>query len=103
MTPEMTKRLRGASLEALDVNHRKQKQRLDLHVLWSLLKKLGYADLAKNDLITVLQDLKDRGYVEFDQKRNEWTGEIRVSQIEIEPKGRDLLERTTNDPAVQLD
>jgi hypothetical protein len=58
MTPEQTKRLRGAILEVLNDNHRAQKPRLDLSVIWAVLQKLGHNDLFKNDLVTVLQDLR---------------------------------------------
>src|SRR4051812_39138493 len=101
MTPEHTKRLRGAILEVLNDNHRAQKARLDLSVIWAVLQKLGHNDLFKNDLVTVLQDLEDRGYVTFDLVREPWSGEIRVSKIEITPKGRDILEGTIQDKAVQ--
>jgi hypothetical protein len=103
MTPEQTKRLRGAILEVLEANHRAQKSRLDLAVLWAMLRKLGHSDLYKNDLVTVLQDLRDRDYIDFQFKREPWAGEIRLWEIEIEPKGRDLLEGTIQDAAVQLD
>lgn len=102
MTPEQTKRLRGAILEVLNDNHRAQKPRLDLSVIWAVLQKLGHTDLFKNDLVTVLQDLEDRGYVTFTLVREPWSGDIRVSKIEITPSGRDVLEGTIDDRSVQL-
>jgi hypothetical protein len=103
MSPEQTKRLRGAILEVLNDNHRAQKPRLDLSVIWAVLQKLGHNDLFKNDLVTVLQDLKGRSYITFDLKREEWSGDIRVSKIEITPSGRDVLEGTIEDRSVLLD
>lgn len=102
MSAQNIKRLRGAVLEVLNANHRDQKPRLELVVLWSVLRDVGHADLTKNDLVTALQDMKERSYIGFEQKKNSWTGDIRISAIQILPKGRDLLEGTIEDAAVLL-
>jgi hypothetical protein len=96
------KRLRGAILELLCTNHDQQESRFTSSALWSaLVRGLGF-EASKNEVITMLQDLKARGYVEFALKKNDQDGEIRIFNIELCPKGRDLLEGTTEDPAVEL-
>jgi hypothetical protein len=96
------KRLRGVILELLQTNHDKQESRFTSTALWSAaVRGLGF-DVSRNEVVTMLQDLKGRGYVDFTLKKNEDTGEIRIFNIELCPKGRDLLEGTIEDPAVEL-
>jgi len=96
------KRLRGVILELLCLNHDKQESRFTSSALWSAaVRGLGF-EASKNDVVTMLQDLKARGYVEYVLRKNDQDGEIRIYNIELCPKGRDLLEGTTEDPAVEL-
>jgi hypothetical protein len=91
-----SKRLRGMILELL------QTSRFDSSMLWSaLVRGLGF-DASENDVITMLQDLRGRSYVEYREIRNLRVGEYRIVQIELCPKGRDLLEGTITDPAVEV-
>ena len=101
LTVEAWKRLRGAILELVDEGHREQRSRMNDLVLWGVLQKLLY-DVSQNDVITLLQDLGDRGYLAFTQTKNPRTSEVRISQIQITPKGRDVLEGTEPDPAVHV-
>jgi hypothetical protein len=106
MTPssiavETRKRLRGEILELVDEGHQEQRSRLNDLVVWGVLQKLKY-DVSQNDVITMLQDLESRGYLRFVQDKNRRTGEIRISQIEILPAGRDLLEGTITNEAVHV-
>ena len=96
------KRLRGAVIKLLCTNHDAQHARFDATALWSaLVRGLGF-DVSKNEVKTVLQDLDGRGYAKFTAKRDLDTGEIYIMQIELCPKGRDLVEGTIEDPAVEL-
>ncbi len=101
LTIETVKRLRGEILELVDEGHRQQRSRMTDLILWGVLQRLKY-DVSQNDVITTLQDLKDRKYIAFDQDKNQRSGVVRISQIQITPAGRDLLEETTKDPAVHL-
>jgi hypothetical protein len=101
ITVETRKRLRGEILEIVDEGHQEQRSRLNDLVLWGVLQKLKY-DVSQNDVITLLQDLEDREYLKFVQDKNRRTGEIRISQIEITPAGRDLLEGTIKSDAVHV-
>lgn len=97
-----SKRLRGMILELLQTNHDEQKSRFDSTMLWSaLVRGLGF-DASENDVITILQDLNGRSYVKYSEIRNARLGQYRIVQIELCPKGRDLLEGTITDPAVEV-
>lgn len=97
-----SKRMRGMILQLLQTNHEQQRSRFDSSMLWSaLVRGLGF-DASENDVITVLQDLCDRGYIKYVEQRNRRLGEYRIVMIELCPKGRDLLEGTTEDPAVEV-
>ena len=96
------KRMRGMILELLQTNHDQQGSRFDSSMLWhALVCGLGF-DASENDVLTTLQDLHDRGYVDYREIRNLKKGEYRIVQIELKPKGRDLLEETITDAAVEL-
>lgn len=97
-----TKRLRGKILELVLDGHRKQLSRYDDVSLWSMLRDLGWKDLSLNELLTACQDLKARGYLTFHFDKNKRTGEVILTQIEIQPIGVDLFEGTREDPAVTL-
>jgi hypothetical protein len=89
-------------LELLQTNHDQQRTRFDSSMLWSaLVRGLGF-DASENDVMTVLQDLCGRGYVKYTELKNLKKGEYRIVQIELTPKGRDLLEGTIEDPAVEV-
>jgi hypothetical protein len=97
-----SKRLRGMILELLQTNHDEQKSRFDSTMLWSaLVRGLGF-DASENDVITMLQDLRGRSYISYTEIKNQRRGEYRIVQIELCPKGRDLLEGTISDPAVEV-
>jgi hypothetical protein len=106
MTPsplavELVKRLRGLILELVNEGHQEQRSRYSDVVMWGVLQRLKH-DVSQNELITVLQDLKERGYLSFFQEKDRRTGVVRISQIQITPAGRDLLEGTDSDPAVHV-
>ena len=97
-----TKRLRAVILEMLQSNHDEQKSRLDSSAVWSgLVRGLGF-DVSEKEVITVLQDLQDRGYVRYDEIKNQRLGLYYIVRIELTAKGRDILEGTITDPAVEL-
>jgi len=96
------KRLRGAILGLLRTNHDEQASRFDSTALWSaLIRGLGF-DASRNEVKTTLQDLRGRSYISYVEKKDLNTGEVSMWQIELLPKGRDLLEGTVDDPAVEV-
>ena len=98
---ETRKRLRGQILELLDENHSQQRSRFTDVVLWGVLQRLKY-DVSQNEVLTLLEDLHDRGYVKYSSVKNAQSGVRRLSQIEITPDGRDVLEGTRQDDAVHV-
>ncbi len=96
------KELRGNILDLLRTTHDGQHSHLTSSTVWNaLVRGLGY-DVTKNEVTTMLQDLGGRGYVTFQRHKNEIDGNVRLLELEITPKGRDLLEGTIKDPAVEL-
>lgn len=93
------KRIRGAICEVLYARHQAQQSRVDHVALWRILRDLG-CDVGENDVITQLQDLSDREYVKYDQKKNRWTNRVEISMIQLTARGRDLVEQTIHDAAV---
>jgi hypothetical protein len=107
MTPsplavEHVKRIRGLILELVNEGHQAQSPRLSDVMMWALLQRLNH-EVSQNDVITVLQDLGDRGYLKFVQEKNRRTGIVTISQIQITPEGRDQLEgNDPPDPALHI-
>jgi hypothetical protein len=97
-----TKHLRGTVLLLLRTNHDDQKSRFDSTALWSALVRGLSFDVSRNELKTVLQDLKGRGYIDFKQQKDLDSGTVYIVQIELCPRGRDLLEGTIEDAAVEI-
>jgi hypothetical protein len=96
---EQTMRLRAVILEQVYINHQKQLSHLDLIRLGGSLERIGW-DVSLNDLLTVCQDLQERGYLIFDSDRNKWTGRRNLVRIAITPKGRNIVEGAERDPGV---
>lgn len=95
-------RIRRLILDTLRTNHDEQGSRFDSSLLWSILVRTFGFDLSENELFTMLQDLCGRGYISYVEQKNLRKGEYRIVQIELMPKGRDLLEgNIPPDPAVE--
>ncbi len=95
------KRLRGVVIEMLYARHLAQLHRADHVMVWSLVRDVG-CDVGENDVITILQDLSDRGCLNYTEKRNRLTNRVEISMIQLTPRGRDLGEGTIQDPAIQF-
>jgi hypothetical protein len=99
--PTVLTRWRGIVLELVYDAFRKKEPRYDYVMLWGMMRKLGQ-DLGLNDVIFVLRQLQDRGYVDFTEEKNKFTNETRITDVVIEPKGCDLVEQLSKDPAVTI-
>jgi hypothetical protein len=97
----LNKRIRGAIIEVLYGRHVAQLSRADHVLLWHVLQDLG-CDVGENDVLTLLQDLCDRDYLKYQEKKNRATNRPEISLIQLTAKGRDLGEGTTTDPAVKF-
>ena len=99
---EAKRRLRGIVLQLVCENHERQGHRLDDITLHGALERLHY-DVSRNELKAVLQDLSERGLLSFKEDKNKDTGKVSIRLIQIAPAGRDLVERSKADPAVEFE
>jgi transcription initiation factor IIE alpha subunit len=99
---QVKRRLRAEILKLLYENHESQRTRLDDVTLSGVLERLGF-DVHVNLVRELLQDLQERNCVKFDQEKNRRTGEVTIRKIQILPHGRDIIEKTALDPAVDVE
>ncbi len=101
MQPDVAtnKRVRGVIVDVLYTRHAAQLHRVDHVALWHILIDLG-CDVGENDVLTQLQDLQERGYVTYVEKRDRRTRRVDISTIQLTVRGRDLREETIADAAV---
>jgi len=102
LTPELSRRLRGQILILLRGRHNMQGHRMDDVEITRALQSLAF-EIGINDVVTVLQDLGDRGFVRFGRRRNSFTGRVYLEKIELTAAGRDQVEENRpTDPAVEF-
>lgn len=92
---------RGLILKAIYSNREEQLPLMDDVNLWGLLLDIRI-EIGQNGVLTLLQDLRERGYVRFKEERNRLTGRKYCQMIEICGAGSDVVERTVVDPAVLI-
>jgi hypothetical protein len=98
---EVNKIIRGVILQLVSENHLGQNHRLTLTVLHAALSRLGYS-LGRNELVTLMQNLNDRGYLGYKELRDKDTWRLDMIEIQITPAGVDVVEGTRVDPAVEV-
>lgn len=102
LTPETARRLRGQILMLLRGRHNAQRSRMDDIALTHALQSLAFT-VGLNDVVTLLQDLRGRRFVDFTQRHNSFTGRVYIEKIELTPAGRDQVEENQpTDPAVEF-
>jgi hypothetical protein len=103
MQPDVAqnKRTRGVIIDVLYNRHAAQQHRVDHVVLWHVLTDLG-CDVGENDVLTQLQDLQDRGYVKYEEKKDRRTNRVDIFKVQLTSRGRDLREGTIEDAAVSF-
>jgi hypothetical protein len=74
---------------------------MDDVALCHALRSLAW-DIDINDIVTILQEMKGREWVEFRQIKSIFNRRAELSQIEILPDGQDLVDQTTTNPAVEF-
>lgn len=99
---QQKRQLRGALLKLIYENHEAQGHRLDDLTLTAVLERLGY-DVYGNLVREILQDLEERRLIGFESGKNKTTGAVSIRKIKITPGGRDIIEQTTTDPAVEVE
>jgi hypothetical protein len=101
-----TKRnLRGAILKLVYQKRERQESRFRSQTLCAALDQLSYE--VHLDLVhEMLQDLSDSGYLTYTSNRGsrEWQrkGELVLSDIQLTPAGRNLVEGIETDPAIDI-
>lgn len=102
LSPQHKRRLRGMILKLIYENHEAQNRRLDDVTLTGVLERLQF-DVYVNAVRELLQDIEERKLISFRQERDKVSGRTSIRQIQITPAGRDLVEKTTSDPAVEVE
>jgi hypothetical protein len=100
--PQQKRRLRGVVLKLIYENHEAQKHRLDDVTLTGVLERLQF-DVYVNLVREILQDLEERKLVSFHTERNRMTGTTAIRMIQILPGGRDIVEGTSTNAAVEVE
>lgn len=98
MTGQQKARLRAEMLRLINRRHEKQDHRYDDVTLTGVLKRLGH-DVYVNLVRTLLQDMRERNTIAFEEIRNDVTGVTLLEKIQICPRGRDILEGRDKDAA----
>jgi hypothetical protein len=96
------RRLRGAILQFVCENHFAQRPHMDDVMVFGLLMDLQFPVDGQNEVTSLLQDLMERGYLNFTEKRNRINGRTEISRIAITPAGRDLVDHSKEDLAVLI-
>ena len=97
---ERLRRLRWEILNLVYRNHHDQKPRLTDSIIFGVLERLHY-DASLNEVRTLLQDMKGRGWLSYASEKDLDTGRTRIFKIEITPEGRDQVEDSdARDPAL---
>lgn len=99
---EADRRLRGLILKLVIQEHRAQAHRMDGIQLVGVLDRLGY-QVGSDTVLTLCQDMKKRGLIDFTEERNQYTGKVRILKIESLPRGWNVMEGTEQDPGVAFD
>lgn len=102
MSPAATRQLRGIVLRLIYVNHQTQGERLNSTLIWAVVQREGYR-FERDNILYVLQDLRDRNYVRYESMDDEERDREFIYQIEITADGRDLMDGHRKDPMVQRD
>lgn len=97
--PDRKKKFRGDILRLLAIAHDKQRSRMSDTEICVNLKALAI-DCELPDVVTILQEMKDRDWVTFRQIKNIFPRRVQLLEVQILPDGRDLVEQTTENPAV---
>lgn len=94
-------RIAGKTLQFVFDNQRRQQHRLDHIDLLQLFADLFF-DVGENLLLTLLQDLKERGYLTYEEERDPDEA-LKIRKIQITPAGRDIVRCFKKDDAVRIE
>ncbi len=95
------KRLRFVILQLIYEQHEKQRHRHSDVTLTGVLVRLGhdvYVDLVR----ALLQDMKERELIDYDYSKDRQNGKLSIFNIEVRPRGRDLVEQEEDNPLAEI-
>lgn len=96
---DQKRKFRKEILRILSVRHGQQRSRMDDVLLTKTLRDLAW-EVDLNDVITILQEMKQRGWVNFRQIRSLYARGVQLLELEILPLGQDIFDGIIQDPAV---
>jgi hypothetical protein len=82
----LAQRRRGIILKLVREGHENQLSRMDDFEVWAVLQKMGQT-LGRDQVTTLLQDLRVLEYIDYKSKVNEFSGRNEMSQIELTAAG----------------
>lgn len=82
--------------------HEAQLSRMDDLEVFAMMQELGHS-MGRDQVLTMLQDLRVLGYLSFVAKMNEISGRIEISQIELTAAGLGLIVRRKSNDEVLID
>jgi hypothetical protein len=95
--PRRLRRFLFSILRMLAVNHSQQRSLMDDVTLGNALQRM-LIEFSVEDLITTLQDMQDRGWIDF--RLDRMTYRKMATDIRLLPAGRDLFEGNSDSPAI---
>jgi hypothetical protein len=96
---DQKRKFRKEILRILSVRHGQQRSRMDDVLLTKTLRDLAW-EVDLNDVITILQEMKQRGWVNFRQIRSIYARGVQLLELEILPLGQDVFDGIIPDPAM---
>jgi len=97
-----TRRRRGTMLKFVRQGHEAQLSRMDDFEVFAMMQELGHT-MGRDQVITMLQDLKVLGYLDFKQKVNELSGRTEISEIELTAMALGVVIRRKSNDDVLID
>lgn len=97
-----TKRnMRGAILKLVYQKNERQETRFRDQTLLAALDDLAFS-VYLNLVHELLQSLSDSGLVKYKEDKDRKTGELSISQIQLTPRGRSIVEGAETDSSVNV-
>ncbi len=93
--------MRGAILKLVYQKHERQETRFRDQTLLAALDDLAFR-VYLNIVHELLQSLNDSGLVKYKEEFDRRTGEMTISQIQLTPRGRAIVEGEETDGSVNV-
>lgn len=99
--PKTKRNMRGAILKLIYQKHERQETRFRDATLLAALDDLAFR-VYMNTVHEQLQTLKDAGLITYGEKYDRRTGELTISEIQLTPRGRNIVEGAEADKLVDV-